>query len=122
MLKEQTTDPFRLPFGFPLPLRPRATAGDTSSPSPAKGEGLNTAHVVMLLRARPAEDPSGAPAGSAVRRGGLGQAQRPVAVGVELGEFTVDVDRVGAVEVDVLVVGRPDVRQDLVVDLPVVAA
>ena len=46
-----------------------------------------------------------------------GSAQRPVAVGVELGELAVDVDGVGAVEVDVLVVGRPDVGQDRVVDV-----
>jgi hypothetical protein len=44
-------------------------------------------------------------------------AQRPVAVGAELGEFAGDVDGVGAVEVNVLVVGRPDVGQDRVVDV-----
>lgn len=37
----------------------------------------------------------------------------PVSVGVELGEFAVDVDGVGAVEMRVLVVGRPDMRDDL---------
>jgi hypothetical protein len=39
-------------------------------------------------------------------------------VGVELGELAVDVDRMGAVEVDVLVTGGPDVRQRGVVDIP----
>jgi hypothetical protein len=37
--------------------------------------------------------------------------QRPVSVGVELGQFTVDVDGVSAVEVDVLVMVRPDVHE-----------
>src|SRR6266536_3775478 len=50
------------------------------------------------------------------RGGGCRGAQRPVAVGVELGQLPVDVDGVGAVEVDVLVVARPQVRQDLLVD------
>ena len=40
------------------------------------------------------------------------------AVGVELGELAIDVDRMGATEVDVLVMGGPDVRQHGVVDIP----
>jgi hypothetical protein len=55
-------------------------------------------------------------------RGRPGQAQRPVAVGVELGQLAVDIDRVGAVEVDVLMVSWPDVGKDFVVDAPAVAA
>jgi hypothetical protein len=39
-------------------------------------------------------------------------------VGVEGGEFAVDVDGDGAVKVDVLVVAGPDVGQRLVVDPP----
>ena len=46
---------------------------------------------------------------------GSGQAQRAVAVSVGLGQLAVDVDGVGAVDVHVLVVGRPDVRQRLIV-------
>jgi hypothetical protein len=56
--------------------------------------------------------------GRQFRRG----AQRPVPVGVELGQLAVDVDRVGVAEVDVLVVGRPDVGEDFVVDPPAASA
>jgi len=45
------------------------------------------------------------------------RAQRPVVVGVEFGEFAVDVDGTGAVDVHVLVVGRPDMCQEFVVDV-----
>jgi hypothetical protein len=46
-----------------------------------------------------------------------------VPVGVELGQFAGEVDGVAAaVEVDVLVVGGPDVGEDLVVDLSAGAA
>src|SRR6266566_5951104 len=53
---------------------------------------------------------------------GRGAAQRTIAVGAEFGELAGDVDGVGAVEVDVLVVGRPDVGQDGVVDVAAGAA
>jgi hypothetical protein len=49
---------------------------------------------------------------------GAGCAQGPVAVGVELGELAGDINGVGAVEVDVLVVGGPDVGQHGVIDVP----
>lgn len=42
---------------------------------------------------------------------GRREAQRPVAVGVELGQLAVDADDVRAVEVHVLIVARPDVRE-----------
>ena len=42
---------------------------------------------------------------------GASDAQGPVPVSVELGKFAVNVHRVRAVEVDVLVVGGPDVGQ-----------
>ncbi len=56
------------------------------------------------------------------RRGGRRGAQRPVAVGVELGQLAVDVDGVDAVEVDVLVVAGPQVGHDLAVDRSAAAA
>jgi len=48
---------------------------------------------------------------------GGGCPDRAVAVGVEFGEFVVDVDGVRAVEVHVRVVGGPDVDEQFVVDL-----
>jgi hypothetical protein len=48
---------------------------------------------------------------------GGGCPERAVAVGVEFGEFVVDVDGVRAVEVHVRVVGGPDVDEQFVVDL-----
>jgi hypothetical protein len=64
--------------------------------------------------------PTVAPAGAAQPRNRI--REWPVAVGVELGELAVDVDGVGAVEVHVLVVGGPDVRQHFVVDLAAFSA
>src|SRR6476619_2852431 len=49
---------------------------------------------------------------------GVGRAQRPVAGRAELGELGVDVDLDRAEEVDVVRMGRGDVGQHLVVDVP----
>ena len=46
------------------------------------------------------------------------QPQRPVTVGIKPGEAALDVDGVGAVKQHVLMVGGPDVRQGLVIDVP----
>ena len=74
-----------------------------NSPSPAGG-GPNSA---TRADAATYESP--------VMASGAGGTQRPVPVGAELGGLAVDVDGVGAVEVDVLVVGRPDVGEHRVV-------
>src|SRR5664280_3506464 len=49
-------------------------------------------------------------------RGGWDVAEWAVSIGVELGQFTVDVHGDGAEEVDVVVVGGPQVGQHLVLD------
>ncbi|HUK73216.1 MAG TPA: hypothetical protein VLW50_31455 [Streptosporangiaceae bacterium] len=49
-----------------------------------------------------------------------GSSEGSVAVSVELGEFTIDVDGVGAVEVHIAVVGGPDAGEYLLIDLPLI--